>query len=447
MPPPDLTSPDMAEPAPRGSLPTSSATLPVGTPRAWQSLVAMVAVAVNLRLAIAGVPPLVDAISGGLGIGGAAIGALTTLPVLCMGIFAPAAQSLSHRFGAPVAVLVAVIAVTAGSALRLGGGTLWVLYASTIVAGVGIAIGGTLLPSLVKSLFPPQRAGLVTGLYMCAMMLGATVSAAAAVPLQQALGSWQGSLASWSVIGLVGLAVWSGFLVVLRRGRGSTDDTPAGPGPAEPAAARPTQAVVAAEPAPAATARGRLPLRHPTALLVAGYLSLQSWCFYSSLAWLSPTYVEHGWGTADAGYLLAAFSAGQFVSGLLAPALSDRTREHRSLLAPASTLGLVGTIGVAFAPHAAPWLWAIVLGLGQGAAFALGLVLLVRYAGSAEASGRLSAMAFLVSYTLASFGPLVMGAIHDGTGGFRDVWLVLAGLSLIQLAVTTRLHPRLAKIS
>jgi cyanate permease len=65
------------------------------------------------------------------------------------------------------------------------------------VYGVGIAIGGTLLPGLVKELFPPQRAGLVTGLYMFAMMGGATASSALAVPLRDRLGSWEGSLASW----------------------------------------------------------------------------------------------------------------------------------------------------------------------------------------------------------------------------------------------------------
>ena len=50
-------------------------------------------------------------------------------------------------------------------ASRFAGGQAWVLYAGTFVAGVGLALGGTLLPGLVKALFPPGRSGLVTGLY------------------------------------------------------------------------------------------------------------------------------------------------------------------------------------------------------------------------------------------------------------------------------------------
>ena len=66
---------------------------------------ALVAVAANLRIAITSVPPLLDAISADLGLSHAAAGALTTLPVLCMGLFAPVASRIAHRTGAAAAVL------------------------------------------------------------------------------------------------------------------------------------------------------------------------------------------------------------------------------------------------------------------------------------------------------------------------------------------------------
>ena len=47
---------------------------------------------------------------------------------------------------------------------------MWSLYAGTFVAGAGIALAGTLLPGLVKSVFPARRSGLGTGLTMAAMM-------------------------------------------------------------------------------------------------------------------------------------------------------------------------------------------------------------------------------------------------------------------------------------
>ena len=111
------------------------------------------------------------------------------------------------------------------------------------------------------------------------------------------------------------------------------------------------------------------------------------------------------------------FTAAQLVSGLLAPALTDRIHDRRVLLAGASVLGLVGQAGLWLAPTAAPWGWALVLGLGQGASFALGLVLMVDYAVTPAASARLAGMAFFFSYSLASAGPATMGAIRDATGG------------------------------
>ncbi|WP_235508747.1 CynX/NimT family MFS transporter [Terrabacter sp. Root85] len=386
-------------------------------PPVWVMALALVAVAANLRIAITSVPPLLDAISADLGLSHAAAGALTTLPVLCMGLFAPVASRIAHRTGAAAAVLGAVISILVGTASRFAGDHVVVLYAGTFLCGVGIAVAGTLLPRLVKTFFPPERTGLVTGLYMLAMMGGAALSSALAVPLADRLGSWQASLGSWSVIALVGALAWAPFTL-----RANPHHTPDEEGP------------------------GRLPWRHHTAWLVAGYLTLQSWCFYSAVTWLAPTYVEHGWSRGSAGYLAAVFSGAQIVSGLLGPVVSDRTRDMRRLLWLAAVLGIAGSVGIWVAPLSAPWVWAVVTGLGQGAAFSLALVLLVRYARTPEASGRLTGMAFLISYGLASIGPLAMGLVRDVTGSLSLVWGILAAIGVVQLFVVQRLRPDLRRV-
>ncbi len=394
--------------------------MPAGTasprplPGVWVMALALVAVAANLRTAITSVPPLLDVISSDLGLSHAAAGALTTLPVLCMGLFAPAATAVAHRLGAVAAVLAAILAILAGTASRFAADSWPVLYVGTAVAGVGIALAGTLLPRLVKTFFPPERAGLVTGLYMLAMMGGAALSSALSVPLADRFGSWQQSLGSWSVLALVGALAWAPFTV-----RANPHHT-------------------AGE-----TARGRLPWRHPTAWLVAAYLALQSWAFYSAVTWLAPTYVERGWSPASAGYLAAVFSGTQIVSGLVGPVLSDRTVDMRRLLLPFAALGTLGCVGVWLAPLAAPWLWAAIVGLGQGASFSLGLVLLVRYAATPGASGRLTGMAFFASYGIASVGPVAMGLVRDVTGGLGLVWAVLAAVGVVQGIVAMRLRPDL----
>jgi CP family cyanate transporter-like MFS transporter len=388
-------------------------------PPVWLMALALVAVSANLRAAIASVPPLARTIAADLDLSSAWIGALTTLPVLCMGLLAPAAQRLGTRLGAATSVQIAIVAVFAGVLLRYWGDHLWALYAGTFVAGFGIAVAGTLLPRLVKAVFPPERTGTVTGLYMLAMMGGAAAASALSVPLAARLGSWQGSLASWSILAAVGVLAWAPVSVRISRYK----------------AANPV----------AATSHG-LPWRHPTAWLIAAYLAVQSWQFYSSLAWIAPSYVARGWDPTTAGYLLSAFGGAQLVSGLLGPMLTDRIHDHRALLMPAAALAFAGMLGLLLAPDAAAWVWVCVLGLGQGAAFSLALVLLVDYAETPAGSGRLTAMTFFVSYTIASFGPTVTGALRDLTGDFKAVWLLMALLTLAQMALAMQMRPGLAKV-
>ncbi|MHB8187681.1 MAG: MFS transporter [Dermatophilaceae bacterium] len=391
----------------------------VTLPPVWLMALALVAVSANLRTAIASVPPLAKTIAAELDLSHAWIGAVTTLPVLCMGLMAPAAQRMGTRVGAATSVQIAMIAVFAGVLLRWWGDQLWALYAGTLVAGFGIAVAGTLLPRLVKAVFPPERTGTITGLYMFAMMGGASASAALSVPLAARLGSWQASLASWSILAAVGALAWAPVALRLSRYR----------------AANPV----------AATSHG-LPWRHRTAWLIATYLAIQSWQYYSSLAWIAPSYVARGWDPTTAGYLLSAFGGAQLVSGLLGPVLTDKVHDHRALLMPAAGLGLMGMLALLVAPDAAPWVWVCVLGLGQGAAFSLALVLLVDYAQTPAGSGRLTAMTFFVSYTIASFGPTVTGALRDLTGDFHVIWLLMALMMLVQMALAMQMKPGLRKV-
>ncbi len=352
-------------------------------------------------------PPLLPQIREDLGLSSVWLGVLTTLPVLCMGLLAPAAARLGLRLGVARCISIAMVAVAAGNLVRGFGHEVPALYLGTLCAGAGIALAGTLLPGMVKSSFPAGRAGLATGLQMFAMMGGAAVAAAITVPLSAALGDWNLSLAFWGLVALVGAAVWAPVDVSVHRG-GDHDRHPP-------------------------DLSHRLPWRSRTAWLVAAFLAVQSWQFYSTLAWLSPTYVGHGWDAQDAGLLLSVFTGAQFVSGLVGPAITDRVGDWRIPLVGAGLCGLAGQTGVWAAPDAAPWLWAVLLGTAQGAAFAVGLVLLVRYAVSPAAAARFTAMAFLVSYTVASMGPTTMGAVRDLTGGYSAIWLVLACLMFVQL--------------
>lgn len=371
-------------------------------------LVVIFLVALNLRAGVAGVPPLADTIADDLSLTAPQVGLLTALPPLCMGLFAPLGQRLAHRVGRERAVALALVAAAAGSLLR-GFGAVPAQYAGTLLLGVGIAFAGTALPGVVKQAFP-RRPGLATGVYMLAMMVGAGAAAGLVVPLSRLLSSWPAALGSLGLLAILGLLAW---LPVARRAAG--DEAP--------------------DTRPAA-----LPWRDRTAWAVTAYLTLQSTIYYTQLAWIPSSYIASGWTDAAAGALLVAYTGGQLVAGIAAPALADRVHDLRRILWPLVVLIVAGTAGLAAAPELAPWVWMVLLGLGLGGAFAMGLVLLVAYADSPAESARLSALAFLVSYSVAAVGPLAFGALLEMTG-FGPAWAVVLVLAVGQLLSVHALRP------
>jgi MFS transporter, CP family, cyanate transporter len=373
---------------------------------------AMFLVALNLRAAIASVPPLLDVIEHEAGLSGGGAGALTALPVVCMGAFAVPAHRLAQRWGREAACAGALVLLGVGLLLRLAAAAPLALFASTLLAGIGIAICGVVLPGVVKDFFP-DRAGVLTGVYLTAMALGAAGAAALAVPLADRLGSWQESLAAWGVLTVVGLAAWVPLTVRVNE-HGS----------------------------PPPRGRERLPWRSATAWLVTGYLAVQSFIFYSQLSWISPSYEARGWSPTRAGLLLSVFMLLQLGAALLVPSASDQRPDRRPWFALSVGASVVGILALLLWPETLPWVFVAVLGFGQGGGFALGLVLLVDHARDAAGSSRLSAMAFTVGYGLAAVGPFVLGLLRDATDGFAAGWVLLLVLAGVQAATVVAFSPQ-----
>ena len=377
----------------------------------WRLLVVVVAVAVNLRPAIAAVPPVLAAIRSDLGLSATGAGLLTALPVVCMGLFAPVGAALGRRVGREAAVSCALALVGCGTLVRGLAASALPLYGGTLVAGIGIAMGGALLPGVVKAWFP-SRPGAVTGLYTAGLVAGAMLAAAATAPLSDALGGgWPAAIGAWGLLALAALAAW---VPATRRQR------------------------AAGEPAPG---RLRLPWGSGVAWRITLYMGSQSLLYYATLTWLSPLYLAAGWSASRAGLLLGLFSFTQVFSALAVPALVDRSGDHRPWIAlcVGTVTAMLAALGLV--PTAAPWVWASLLGLGVGGMFALALTLLVRQAATAAAAARLSGMALLVGYLLAATGPVLAGALYDAAGSYRLPFLALAGIGVATLAVGVSVRP------
>src|SRR3954468_21440284 len=63
--------------------------------RPWLLLLGLILVALNLRPALSSMAPMLSEVSKSLGLSASQAGLLTTLPVLCLGLFAPMAPILA----------------------------------------------------------------------------------------------------------------------------------------------------------------------------------------------------------------------------------------------------------------------------------------------------------------------------------------------------------------
>jgi CP family cyanate transporter-like MFS transporter len=312
-------------------------------------------------------------------------------------LLAPLGPRIARRYPVERLLVAAALATAAGTAARgLGGAP--ALYAGTLLAGVAIALSQVVVPALVRARHPEQ-AGVLTGAYSFALVGGATVATFLAVPLENAFGSWEPVLAIWGIPALAAAAVWL------------------------PLAAR------AHDPVPAPV--GTPPWRSPLGWSIAGLMGLQSMAFFSTISWLPEILQDDGISKGHAGTLSGVTQLVQLLPAFLIPVIAARSRDQYLNLAVIVGTAVIGLAGVLLAPGIA-LLWMVFLGIGQGGALGLGLILpVLRGRGPAEVAS-LTAMSMGVGYLIAASGPAIVGAVFDATGGWDWPIVVLLVMTLAE---------------
>jgi CP family cyanate transporter-like MFS transporter len=326
-------------------------------------LAGVLLVALNLRGPLVAIAPVVDDLRRDLDVGGGTIGLLTSIPVLCFGLAAPAASLLIARTGVHRAVLVSLAGVLAGTLLRSLGSPAAAI-AGTVVLGLGITVGNIVVPVVIGRDFPAAT-NVVTAAYTAALNIGSTLTSAVTAPLADVIG-WQGALAAWGLLIAVAAAVWT---AALRR---------------HVARAAAAEEAGTAPPPPPTVATGSV-WRRPVAWGLTLAFAGQAFTYYGATAWL-PTLLadENGMTRAEAGVSSA--------------------------------------------------LWCCLAGVAQGGGITVVFIAIVRRARDLSENRRLSAMVQGGGYVVAATGPLVIGAVHDSTGGWTAPLLVILG-SVVVMAV------------
>ncbi|WKU45904.1 MFS transporter [Streptomyces sp. VNUA116] len=367
----------------------------------------IVLASLNMRAALAGVSPLMGEIGDHFHLAAAASSLVTTIPLIFMGLGSIAAPKLARRWGTESVLCGALLLLCGGILLRVAPPVV-ALFAGCALVGTAIALLNVLMPGLVKRDFP-DRAASMTALYSTTLILGATGSAALSVPLEDALGGWRGSLASWALLAAVAAVVWIPQAVIARRGT--------------------RHGRAAATPVPAAQSGPKL-TRSPIAWQVTLMMGTQSLVAYVCIAWMPTVFTDHGMSKSEAGMVYAFYTLVQMAGSFVVPMVAGRLRDQRALGAGVVVLMAAGVTGLLTAPVEGAWVWATLMGVAQGGLLGLALTLMVLRTRDAHTASRLSGMAQTWGYLLASVGPFAIGAVHQAT----DSWTLPIALLLVACA-------------
>ncbi|MEU6409372.1 MFS transporter [Microbispora sp. NPDC046933] len=383
------------------------------------AVAALVLAALNLRPAVTSLGPVLEEARAALGMSATIAGLLTSVPAVCFALVGSAAPRLARRHGPDGVVLAGMAAVAAGLALRPFVASTPAFLTLSGLALAGIALANVLLPVVVKQRFP-DRVGMMTGLYSMALNLGASTAAAVTVPLAGAFGGdWRAGLGAWAVLAAVALPPW---LALARGGRRPIER------PVERQAERPAGGDAAA------AAVARVPIaRSPTAWALAVYFGLQATSAYVIMGWLPQIFRDAGLSAGAAGLLFAVTSVLGVPLSFALAAVAGRLRDQSGIAVLLGAFGLAGYAGLWAAPAAAPWLWAVLLGVAN-CSFPLALTMIGMRGRDGATVIRLSAFAQSVGYLLSVPGPILVGALYQHTGGWQGPLALVTCLMLPQIA-------------
>jgi CP family cyanate transporter-like MFS transporter len=271
-----------------------------------------------------------------------------------------------------------------------------------------------LLSSLIKRRWP-ERAGMLIGLYITALSVGAIAGSVVSVPLwQDSGGSLLLTLGWLAAPAALAALLWLPQLKSESPASGRTDRADSG--------------------RLARSAVGRLAVhRHPLAWQVMLFMGLQSLVYYATLSWLPTILRDRGESAAGAGDLLAVMGVGNLAVSLVVPVIAQRMRAQHVLVVPTVAAIAGGLAGLVYAPLGSAVAWALILGAGQNAALALAIFFTAARSPDAATAASLSAFSQAAGYLLASAGPLGVGLLHTATGSWTASVAALFALTAAML--------------
>lgn len=378
--------------------------------KGWQAGAAIAAiffVSLNLRPSITSIGPLLNTIAEDLDITNTQVSLLTSIPVFCMGLFAPLTVPVLRRLGYQWAINLLILAIGASTAARILFGSYTALILTSFIAGFAIAIISPMINAFIKERFPLKLEPVI-GVYSLAMGAGATLSAGFTGIFFERFDSWQIALGLWGLLSIPALILWT--LATRKQDRLTIREIQ--------------------------KEEARNPWKTKHAWLILLFFGLQTSSFFSLTTWLSPVAQEQGFTLVTAASVLTTMSVVQIIGNIIIPILINKFPNRIKWLYGLLVIGTIGGGILLIDANWAMWAGAVLLGLSLSGLFPIGLMLPLDEARNNEEASSWSSMVLSGGFMMSAIVPLLIGAVYDMTGThYVSKWIFISLFLLMFLAV------------
>jgi MFS transporter, CP family, cyanate transporter len=362
----------------------------------------------SLRITVLAIAPVIPLIQRDLNMSGTEVGILSGLPTLLLALAAILGAFAMSRFGALATLIGGLVLVAIGTVSRGAADDVAVLFITTIVMSIGVAVAQPTLAVLVRD-WLPNDIGFGTATYANGLIVGAIIPISLMIPIVMPLSidSWRLAIAVWSVPVL--LVVGLLLLFAPKSSRNRVLDVLGRDGWAS--------------------------LDYNLIWRIGLIFGANNAIFFGTNSFL-PSYLDSIGRSDLISLALTFYNFTQLPSSLLMMKLASRVERRAwpyvfaGVLALASTSVIVSTANswIVFASAA--------LGFASGITLTLGLALPPLLSAPTQV-GRVSAAMFLLSYTYAMIVAVCGGAAWDITGWAGAAFVVIA-ISILPLLILVR---------
>ena len=374
-------------------------------------IIGLIFAAANMRSPLVMIGSIVPMLSDDFGLSAAQIGYLGAMPMPLFAFGSLMAAVLARKFGLERMMIGMTLLLALGVAIRNWFGVME-LYVGTLILSFAIGMLNALTAPFIKQ-YAPNNIALATGVFSLSMSTLAGLGAWMVVPFAKTFG-WQFAMSSWAIFGVIAAWIW---WLIYRHNRMVNPKL------------MPTLSSIKS------TTHLEKPMnlwRKKAAWQMAVLLGLQSFLFYSLASFLPSIGMAFGATLDEAIRLPFVFQVMAPLAILWLTWLSRRGTSFQIISVAGCLMNALGISGLLMMPSLM-LLWSALMGFGCALVFTLSLMMFSLRTTSTETARDLSSMVQAVGYSIAMFGPLMIGKLYQWQGDWQLPLMVLVVLMIINI--------------